>query len=105
MKQKIDQPIIKNLHRLRNTSRDCEFERLRQEEQTIEEDLVQLRLIEGMYKASHRYKIMERQQIGNMSLNTCIDFIQQQGLIQKYNRDKGQPSEQIFADTYMLKNI
>ena len=38
-----------------------------------------------------------------MSLNTCIDFIQQQELIQKYNQDKSQPSEQIFADTYMLK--
>ena len=45
------------------------------------------RLIEGMYNASHRYKIMEQQQIGNMSLNTCIDFIQQQELIQKYNHD------------------
>ena len=38
-----------------------------------------------------------------MSLNTCIDFIQQQELIQNYKYDKSQPSEQIFADTYMLK--
>ena len=44
-------------------------------------DLIQL--IEGMYNASHRYKIMEQIQIGNMTLNTCIDFIQQQELIQK----------------------
>ena len=36
-----------------------------------------------MYNASHRYKIMEQQQIGNVSLNTCIDFIQQQELIQR----------------------
>ena len=48
---------------------------------------------------------MEQLQIGNMSLNTCIDFIQQQELIHKYNLDKSQPSEQIFADTYMLKKI
>ena len=34
-------------------------------EQTIEEDLIQLRLIEGMYNASHRYKIMEQLQIRN----------------------------------------
>ena len=40
-----------------------------------------------------------------MSLNTCIDFIQQQELIQKYHHDKSQPSEQIFANTYMLKKI
>ena len=39
-----------------------------------------------------------------MSFSTCIDFIQQQELVQKYNHDKSQSSEQIFVDTYMLKN-
>ena len=102
MKQEIDEPIIKDLHRLRNASRYCEFEKL-EEEQTIEEDLTQLRLIECMYNASHRYKIMEQLQIGDMSLNTCIDYMQQQELIQKYNHDKSQPSKQMFADTYILK--
>ena len=58
-----------------------------------------------MYNASHQYKIMEQLQIGNIYLNTCIDFIQQQELIQKYNHFKSQPSEQIFANTYMLKKI
>ena len=48
MKQEINEPIIKYLHRLRNASRYCEFEKLGQEELTIEEDLIQLRLIEGM---------------------------------------------------------
>ena len=48
---------------------------------------------------------MEQLQIGNMSLNTCIDFIQQQELIQKYNHYKSQISEQILADTYILKKI
>ena len=38
-----------------------------------------------MNNASHRYKIMEQLQIGNMSLNTCIDFIQQRESIKKYN--------------------
>ena len=37
-----------------------------------------------MYNAWHQYKIMEQLQIGNMSLNTSIDFIRQQELIQKY---------------------
>ena len=40
MKQEIDEPIIKYLHCLRNASRYCEFEKLGQEEQTIEEDLI-----------------------------------------------------------------
>ena len=48
---------------------------------------------------------MEQLQIGNMPLNSCIDFIQQQELIQKYNHYQSQPSEQIFTDTYMLKNF
>ena len=105
MKQEIDKPIIKYLHHLRNMSRYCEFEKLGQEEQPIEEDLIQLRLNEGMCNASHRYKIMELLQIGNMSLNTYIDFIQQKELIQKYSHYKSQPSKQIFADTYMLKKF
>ena len=45
IKQEIEEPIIKYLHCLRNASRYCEFEKLEQEEQTIEEDLIQLRLI------------------------------------------------------------
>ena len=31
---------------------------------------------------------MEQLKTGNMSLNICIDFIQQQELIQKYNHDE-----------------
>ena len=58
-----------------------------------------------MYNTSYRYKIMEQQQIRNMSLDNCIDFIQQEKFIQKCNHDKSQPCEQIFADTYMLKKI
>ena len=81
IKQEINEPIIKYLHHLRNASRYCEFVKLGQEEQTIEENLIELRLIEGMYNSSHRYKIMEQLQIGKMSLNTCSDFIQQQELI------------------------
>ena len=62
----------------------------------IEEDLIQWRLTEDMFNASHWYKIMKQLQIGNMSLNACIDFIQQQELIQKYNYDKSHPNKQIF---------
>ena len=102
MKQEIDEQIIKCQYHLRNSIRYCVFEKLRQEKQRIEEKLTQSRLIDGMYNASHRHKIIEQLQIGNMSLNICIDYIQQQELIQKYNQDKSQSSEQIFADIYML---
>ena len=60
MIQEIDESIIKYLHRLRNASRYCEFEKLGQEEQPTEEVLIHLRSIEGMYNASHRYKIMQQ---------------------------------------------
>ena len=40
----------------------------------------------GMYNASHRYKIMEHLQIGNMFLNTFSYFIQQQELIQNVQK-------------------
>ena len=105
MKQEIDESIMKYLHCLRNASRYCEFEKLGQEQETIDEDLIQLILTENRYNASLQYKIMEQLQIGNMSLNSCIDFILQQELIQKYNHDKSQYSEEIFADFYVLKNI
>ena len=95
----------KYLHCLRNASEYCEFEKLGQEDQTIEEDLIQLRLTERKYNASHWYKIKEQRQIGNMSLNICIEFIQQQELRKKYKHDKSHPSEQILADTYILKKI
>ena len=51
MKQEIDEPIIKHIHRLQNASGYCEFEKLGQEEQTTEDDIIQLRLIKGMYNA------------------------------------------------------
>ena len=84
MKQEIDEPIIKyHQQRLQNERKYCKFEKLGQKEQTIEEDLIQFRLIEGVYNISHRYNIMEQLHIGNMSSNTCRDFIQQLELIQK----------------------
>ena len=42
MKQEIYELIIKYLYRLPNVSGYCEFEKLGQEEQTFEEDLIQL---------------------------------------------------------------
>ena len=69
----------------------------------IEYDLIKLRLIKDFYNASHRYKIMKQPQMENISLNSSIDFIQQQELIQKYSHDLSQHREQIFAYIFMLK--
>ena len=99
MKQEIDEAIIKYLYCLRNASRYCEFEKLRQGEQTIEEDLIQLSLLEVMYNASHWYKIMEQLQIGNV-----FKYLHWLYTATRINTES-QPSEQMFADTYMLKKI
>ena len=40
LKHEIDEPIIKYLHRLKNASRYCEFEKVGQEEKTTEEDFL-----------------------------------------------------------------
>lgn len=45
MKEESDEPIIKYLSCLKNVNKYCEFEKLRQEEQTIGEELSQLGLI------------------------------------------------------------
>ena len=47
-KQEYGEPIIKYLHRIKHASRFCEFEKLGQQDQTIEEELIQLRSREGM---------------------------------------------------------
>lgn len=103
MKQEVDEPIVKYLHRLRSASKYCEFEKLGTGEQTTEEELIQLRLIEGMHNSAHRYKLMEQLQLTNMPLNMCIEFIQQQELIHTYNQNKNKSYEEIMAETYTVQ--
>lgn len=58
-KQGAEQPVTIFLHRLKNAYRYCEFAKRERESQTIEE-LIKMRLIEGMYNAMHRYKMLEQ---------------------------------------------
>lgn len=39
MKQEPNEPVIKYLHLLRETSQNCDFEKLRNGKQTVEEEL------------------------------------------------------------------
>ena len=102
-KQEHGEPIIKYLHRIKHASRYCEFEKLGQQDQTIEEELIQLRLIEGMCNLSHRCKLLEQLQLGDMSLNACVEFIQQQELIEKFNQNENPNSEPRVAETFTIK--
>lgn len=38
-----------------------------------------------MYNASHQYKILEHLQFGNIFVNACVEFIQQQELTSQFN--------------------
>lgn len=49
------------------------------------EELIQLRLIEGMSKNSQKYKMLVQLQLSKMLLTSCVDFIKQKELIKKFN--------------------
>lgn len=83
-----DEPVTKFLHCLKNAYWYCEFEKHREENQTTKEELIQLRLIDRLHNATYHYEMLEQLQLGSMSLSIYIEFIQQQELIQKFNKSE-----------------
>ena len=85
--QEKDESILSYLHRLREKAQFCEFDMLNSDKsiQSAENDLIQMRLIDGLANKSHRSKIMEMVQTGTstMSLSKCVDVIQQLEMIDK----------------------
>lgn len=51
---------------------------------SIEEELIQLRFIEGLHDGNQRDKVLERLQSTNMALETCVEFIQQLEMISSF---------------------
>ena len=51
---------------------------------TIKEELLQLRLIEGLYEAK-KNKMLEQLQTQDMLLGACVEFVQQMVLIDQFN--------------------
>lgn len=49
-----------------------------------------------------RYKMLVQLKIGNMSLNACIDLVQQE-LIQTFNKNENRQDALEVTDTYSLK--
>ena len=93
-RQDPNESIIQYVHRLKVASKYCEFEKLGSEDMTTEDELILLRLIEGLYDKSHKHKIMERLQISNLNLEASIEFAQQLELIEEFNQPKG------YKETY-----
>lgn len=61
-KQELNEMIIQYINKLQEASRFCDFEKLGAGEMTIEDKLIQLRLIE----------ILEHLQLSKMSLDVCV---------------------------------
>ena len=58
---------------------------------TTEDELILQRLIKRMHDLALKHKLLEILQTVNLTIETCIDFVQQLGIIKKmYNQ---QPNE------------
>ena len=53
---------------------------------TTEDELIMLRLIEGMHDPAFNHKLLETLQSVNLTVETCIEFVQQLELIKEYNQ-------------------
>ena len=53
---------------------------------TTEDELIMLRFIEGMHHPAFKHKLLETLQSVNLTLETCIEFVQQVELIKHFNQ-------------------
>ncbi|XP_047140948.1 uncharacterized protein LOC124816004 [Hydra vulgaris] len=78
LKQQNNENIVSYAQRLRGASRFCNFEKLGRDGQSAEDDLIQMRLIDGLQSSDQRVKALEMIQGGESpKLGACIDFIRQ----------------------------
>ena len=52
---------------------------------TIEVELIQLHFIEGLHKMEQKNKILEYLQGNNMTLESCVEFVQQLEMISDFS--------------------
>ncbi|XP_065671718.1 uncharacterized protein LOC136089594 [Hydra vulgaris] len=77
-KQQNNEKIVSYAQRLREASGFCNFEKLGKDGQSAEDDLIQMRLIDGLQSPDQRIKALEMLQSGDSPrLGACIDFIRQ----------------------------
>ena len=54
----------------------------------IKDELILLRLIEGMHDVAYKHKILARLQLNEMNLGASVEFLQQLELIDEFNNSK-----------------
>ena len=94
LKQDTGESIIAYFRRLRSAAASCEFENLGTK-MSKEDDLIIMRLIDGLIINEHKRKILERLQESDMSLEKIVESLQQLELIRDYNTTV--PAEISFA--------
>ena len=87
-KQNPGESVRNYIHRLKQASRFCEFEKLGSGSMSIHEELLQLRFIEGLHEQNKKDKILERLQSNHMALEQCIEFAQQLELISEFKNEE-----------------
>ena len=85
-RQHPDESIVQFVHQLKERARYCEFERLGVGEMVTEDELIMLCLIEGMHNPAFKHNLLKMLQSINLTVETCIEFVQQLELIKKYNQ-------------------
>ena len=84
-----DEDVRHYVQRLRQAAKFCEFNLLNHtdNQQPAEDELIQMRLIDGLSSTSHRMKLLEYVQAATSppSLDNCLQFAQQLELIQTFD--------------------
>jgi len=89
MLQSEGETVQEYVHRLRHGAKHCAFDKLCAvgAHQSVEDELIQVRLIAGMWNAGHRLKMLEQMQStsADVSLALSVQFAQQLELIRDFN--------------------
>jgi len=86
LRQEATESVQLYAERLRQTARFCEFDKLGTEGQSIEDDLVQMRVIDGLFRTEQRVKTLEYLQSGSPKLYACVDFVRQLEMIGNFSQ-------------------
>ena len=71
---------------------------------TTEDELIMLRLIEGMHNLALKHKLLEMLESVNLTVETCIEFMQQLELIKKKYNQQTNEGEVYCTNTEFYAN-
>jgi len=88
-RQGVGENVRRYVQRLREAAKFCNFKDLNAQAatQTAEDELILMRLVDGLVNSTHRIKLLEFMQSATTepSLDNCVQFAQQLEMIQSYH--------------------